>query len=115
MFKIFENEEYINLNYRSLKMQDVSKLIKYINEMFEKGYIIDESFDPKQCPKIPIVYNLKFIKNNSFKPEVDNKNIDSLSKKEELIAYAKAYDIEIPEDITHPMSIKKYIKENLEG
>lgn len=107
MFKLFENEEYTNLNYRSLKMKDVTDLIKKINEMFKEGYVIDENFSTKDCPKIPIVYNLKFVKKFY--------HLDSLTKKDDMIEYAKTQGIEVPENLTRPLSVKKFIKEKLEG
>jgi hypothetical protein len=112
VFKLAENEDHKTLNYRSLKMRDVSDLIKQINELFESGYKIDEDFAPKDCPKIPIIYNLRFIKEDESKKD---DGINSLTKKKDLLEYAKLHDIEVPENVDRPAGIKKYIKENLKG
>lgn len=54
------------------------------------------------------------------KPEEDESSedkedeLDSLTKKKELLAYAKKVEIEIPDNVTIPSQIKKYIKDNLD-
>ena len=131
MFKIKDLADGKLLNYQSLKMQDAVDLCKYINQMFKDGYVIEEDFIPRNCPKIPRLFNLKFIKpSDTPSDEIDDDeeieideddsssetiDIDSLNKKDELLAFAEKAYIEIPEDVTHPMSIKKFIKDNLKG
>ena len=129
MFKIKDLADGKLLNYQSLKMQDAVDLCKCINQMFKDGYVIEEDFIPRNCPKIPRLFNLKFIKPfdtpvdeedeiNDDKELEDDKeeiNIDDITKKDDLISFAESNNIEIPKDVTHPMSIKKFIKDNLKG
>ncbi len=137
MFKVLEGENEKILNYQSLKMKDAVELCKFINKMFKDGYKINEDFTPRLCPKIPRIFNLKFIKDKEIVQEnpvdaaptedeeaviplvktpsgelgVKEIKLDDLTKKAELLEYAKANNIEVPEDITRPTSIKKFIKE----
>ncbi len=109
MYKIKEIEEGKVLNFRSLKMQDVVQLCKDINKLYEEGYKIKEKPTLKQCPKIPILFNLMFEKG----VEKTKEEVEIPSKKKDLLKFAKEKEIDIPKDTTHPLSIKKFIKENL--
>ncbi len=117
MYKIKEIEDGKILNFRSLKMKDVVELCKDINQFFKDGYQIKEDPTTKQCPKIPMLFNLRFEKGAEGveEVEVDNKpnELDTLTKTDDLLKFAEDNDTEVPEEITHPMSIKKFIKENL--
>ncbi len=148
MYKIKEIEDGKILNFRSLKMQDVTKLCKDINQFFAEGYVLKEDPTPKQCPKIPMLFNLRFekieikerkdgigetkesaeIKKDEIKDldeiEFDDdltdevtllEELEELTKKEPLLAFAKKNNIEIPDDKVVASAIKKYIKENLKG
>lgn len=121
MFKVFENDEYTVLNFRSLKMKDVIKFCKVMNKLYRDGYEIDENPTVKQCPKIPQIFNLRFVKTQDIqqeetvKEEIKNLELEDLNKLEELRVFAKSNNIEIPEDITHRLQIKKYLKDQLAG
>lgn len=45
-------------------------------------------------------------------PEPVENPLDKLTKKKELLEYAKGLEIEVPEDMKVPAQIKKFIKEN---
>lgn len=126
MFKIFEgtqestNENYKTINFKSLKMKDVTKLCKILNKLYEEGYKIKEEFSPRECPKIPQLLNLKFIKETktpekeiSVEKEIKTLNFEDLKTLDEMKSFAASNNIEIPEDITHWRQVKKFIKENL--
>lgn len=131
MYKMIQkNEDRLVLNYRSLKMGDVVNLCKEINKLFDEGWRIKENFTPKECPKIPMLMNLLFIKGDELDtdkvdekeiiakdaPKVDSEiisELDSLTKKEEIMDFATKHDIEIPDESIHHLSIKKYIREIL--
>jgi len=126
LFKIFEgtqestNENYKTINFKSLKMKDVTKLCKILNKLYEEGYKIKEEFSPRECPKIPQLLNLKFIKETktpekeiSVEKEIKTLNFEDLKTLDEMKSFAASNNIEIPEDITHWRQVKKFIKENL--
>lgn len=119
------------LDFQSPKMKDVVEFVKTLNKIYEDGYIIDEDFSPRQCPQIFRFLGVKFIKKENNSDEVSedivkeiveietgNTNdkeisIDDITKKEDLLNFAEKNGIKIPEDIVYPMSIKKYLKENI--
>ena len=120
MFKVFEdeNKEYVNVNFKSLKMRDVLDLCKLINKFYKDGYTIDEDPAPKDCPKIPIVMNLKFIKSEgkagiNAETEIKLMQVEELKTVKDMLAFAKSHDIEIPKDMTHRKQIHKLIKESI--
>lgn len=92
------------IDYQSTRTKDVLELIKTINGLFEDGYTIDEDFGTRRCPQIFRFLRVKFIKK-----EVD---IDSLKKKDELLAYAESNNVSVPSEITSPLAIKKFLKKN---
>lgn len=102
------------LDFQSPKIKDVVDLIKTINKLYEDGYTINEDFSPKHCPQIFRLIGLRFIKKEEICAETnDEVDIDSLTKKEDLLNFADDNGINIPEDIVYPASIKKYLKENI--
>jgi len=101
-------------------MKDVTKLCKILNKLYEEGYKIKEEFSPRECPKIPQLLNLKFIKETktpekeiSVEKEIKTLNFEDLKTLDEMKSFAASNNIEIPEDITHWRQVKKFIKENL--
>lgn len=83
MLKIFENQEEDCkiLNFQSLKMRDIIELCQKINEMYENGYKIEENFIPRECPKIPRILNLKFVKKDFFLDRLEDETPDEEVKK----------------------------------
>jgi hypothetical protein len=110
VFKVTEKDDYIILNHKGIRMQDVSTFIQKVNELYADGFKLEEGYLPRECPKIPIALNLRFIKDDS-KVKVDN--LESLHKKKDLLEYAKGHGLEVPDEIDRPKGIKKYIKDNL--
>ncbi len=122
MFNVKETQipdvrETVNINFRSLKMQDVLKLCKLINKLFAEGYKIDEEPTPRTCPKISQILNLKLIKEYvdyealAVQEGIKGMSLDDLTTRRELTCFAEIHNLKIPEDMTHRLTIKKYLKD----
>jgi hypothetical protein len=95
---------------------------KRINEWAAKGYEIStkDSFDeyPQfyNRPQVTMVPRVVMEVIDVFPTEDEVSAIDkleALTKKDDLLAFAKEHNIEVPEDVKTPLGIKKLLKEKL--
>ena len=106
MIKKELNKNTIVVAHRSHRMADVIDFWKEIDKIYREGYVFQEPKLPRDCPVMPLLENLQFVKKTS--------SFEKLTKKVELLAYAEEKGIEVPEDKQkNPAMIRKTIREIL--
>ncbi len=94
-----------------------------IKEKVEAGYemLLEPPYRPREYPRTAF-----FLAKSSTPPKEEKKVeeteapvdpisglVEDLKSKEDLLKFAEDNKIDIPEDIKHPLAIKKYIKSSL--
>lgn len=97
------------------------KFFSELQEKFDQGYRIHISNLRKENPIAGAVQRVFMVKDTvedappkqEFVDTSKEVDLDSLTKKKDLVEYAEKSGIEIPEDLKQPAAIKKHIQSNL--
>ena len=103
------DENTIVIDHHSHKMVDAIEFFEELFRLAGEGYEFVKPKLPRECPVAPSISCLKL-----RKPAVDP--LEGITKKVDLLAFAKENKIEVPEDKqARPASIRKFIKDTLNG
>jgi hypothetical protein len=106
----------IVVNVKDARRKGFIKFMSEVNEQIKAGneLILDPPNAPRSAPSFRAHFKPTGKKVEAPEPvKTPAEKIEELTGKKDLMGLAKELNIEVPEDVKAPLSIKKFLRENI--